>query len=171
MTTNAARLAGLVTSSTPVGQIVVTQLGVATISAITGVSSIRNTSGVESLSISATDPLVRVGATGANLIQARNTAKWWVACNGFVSIQQSYGVASLTDSGSTTVTINFSTPTTGGSYAAAISHSHAGGITWNGNMNNSGQPAAGATNYRFSYGDGGTGYTPFAWSAVGFGDQ
>ena len=136
---------------------------------LTGVSSIRNANGVESLALSTTEPVLRAG-TGSSLIQARNTAKWWIACNGFTSIQSSYGISSISDIGSNQVQINFAIATTGGSYAAAISFSHAGGISWNARMNNGGQPTASNCNYRFSYGDS-PGYSPFAWSAVGFGDQ
>jgi hypothetical protein len=117
------------------------------------------------------DGLVSVGPTGANIIKARNTAKWWVTSNGFISILSSLGVASVTDAGSNTINITYSVATTGGLYAAAVSVSHAGGLSWNAVMNNSSAPSTTGTNYRFTYNDGGAGYNPFAWSAVGFGDQ
>jgi hypothetical protein len=133
-------------------------------------TQIKDSGGTSRLTLNTTDPVVVVGS-GSNIIKARNTAKWWIACNGFASILSSFGVASLTDLGSNVIRINYSTATTGGHYAAATSVSHAGGLSWNGVMNNSGGPTSTDTNYRFSYNDGGAGYSPFAWSAIGFGDQ
>jgi hypothetical protein len=137
---------------------------------ITNISTIKDTTGTTRLTVGTSDPVLTVG-TGANLIKARNTAKWWIACNGFTSILSSYGVASLTDSGSSIVTINFSTATTGGNYAVGSSYSHAGGLSWNAVMNYAGSPGTTSMNFRFSYADSGPGYNPFAWSAIGFGDQ
>ena len=139
---------------------------------LNNVSTIRDTGGTTRLTINTSDPVLTVG-TGANIIKARNTAKWWIACSGFSAIQSSFGVASLTDSGSNVITINYSTATTGGYYAVATSHSHAAGESWNATMNNSSAPSSTSTNFRFSYQENNvvTGYNPFAWAAIGFGDQ
>jgi hypothetical protein len=134
------------------------------------VTSIKNSASTTVLTTNTSEPLLFVG-NGANTIKARNTAKWWISCNGFSSILSSYGIASIADSGSNTIAINFSTATSGGYYAAATSVSHAAGLSWNAIMNNSGAPSSTSTNYRFTYSDGGGGYNPFAWSAIGFGDQ
>lgn len=139
---------------------------------LTNVSTIKDTGGTTRLTVSATEPVLTVGSAGANTIKARNTAKWWVAATGVANIQSSYGVASLTDAGSTTVVISLSTPTSVGShYACGCSYDHASGLLWASTMNYSGTPSTGSINFRFSYADPGNSYTPRAWGAIGFGDQ
>jgi hypothetical protein len=138
---------------------------------LNNVSTIRNTAGTTILSVGTAEPVLTVGATGGNLIKARNTAKWWVTAANMATIQASYGVASLTDGGSNFVTITFTTATTNVRYAVACSVDHASGLSWASQMNYSAPGNTTSQVFRFSYNDSGSGFTPRGWSAIGFGDQ
>ena len=141
------------------------------VSNLNNVSTIKDTGGTTRLAVSTADPVLTVGPAGANLIKARNTAKWWVTAANMATIQASYGVASLTDGGSNFVTITFSTATTNVRYAVACSVDHASGLSWASQMNYSAPGNTTSQVFRFSYSDSGTGFTPRGWSAIGYGDQ
>lgn len=135
------------------------------------VSTIKNSASTTVLTTNTSEPLLTVG-TGANTIKARNTAKWWIQCTGYLTIANSYGVASLTDNGGSQLTINYSTPAINTSYAIASSYSHYTGVTWDQKMNYATTPGTTSCNFRFSYGTGGAAGSPsFGWGAIGFGDQ
>jgi hypothetical protein len=145
---------------------------VSTLRAVTldTVSTIKNSASTTVLTTNTSEPLLTVG-TGANLIKARNTAKFWLQCSNYNSIATSYNIASVVDEGGYSLRVNYVIPATS-TYAIAISWHHFGGVTWQLLANYPGTPQPSYFTLRFHYGTGGTGGDPTGgWGAIGFGDQ
>ena len=134
------------------------------------VSTIKNSASTTVLTTNTSEPLLTVG-TGANLIKARNTAKFWLQCSNYNGIATSYNIASVVDQGDSSLRVNYVISATS-TYAIAISWSHWGGVTWQLIANYPGPPQTSYFTLRFhSTYSGNAGNPDSGWGAIGFGDQ
>jgi hypothetical protein len=145
---------------------------VSTLRAVTldTVSTIKNSASTTVLTTNTSEPLLTVG-TGANLIKARNTAKFWLQCSNYNSIATSYNIASVVDEGGSSLRVNYVISATS-TYAIAISWSHWFAVTWQLLANYPGAPQPSYFTLRFHSTYSGTAGNPGGgWGAIGFGDQ